>query len=44
MVAEETGKLLAHGTTTCLGFGPRENGANARANAALAAKKVSIST
>ena len=26
LVAEETGKLLAHGTTTCLVFEPNRNG------------------
>ena len=48
VIEEQTGKLLAHGTTTCLVFaanGDRgRSGDNGRAAAAPSAKKVSIGT
>ena len=49
LVAEETGKLLAHGTTTCLVFEPNRNGHTPQKNGrpatpGTAPKKVSIST
>jgi uncharacterized protein (TIGR00369 family) len=44
VVAEETGKLLAHGTTTCLVIAANGNGHGASAKPASSEKKVSIST